>query len=372
MFNRCSGSWFGLSSLSNQLSASIALVTFRLSFSRLRVADIRATAIRATALGLFILITLPHAADNAPAPLQIKDYVLEGNKFYQNEDFEEAAGMYREAVKNNQNLPFAWFNLGNCYAQKKNYPRAIVCYRRSVEAAPQFTRPWLILGDIYFSMNAVGDAMVCYRRVVELEPDNVYAWKWRGECALKAGGTTEAMRSFDAALKLDPDQIDVYFALAECHAQIRDYEAAQGVMEDAILLSPKVTASVYFYLGYLFEQSGQYKKAVRAYEEGLLLKPRDVEMYLRIARIYRETDSDFLALLCLEGAQRSGIHDARINLERGSIFFAQERLDRAQEEYVKALALGNSRGRYGIENVSSAWWNKGEKEKAREVLELLR
>ncbi|MFC1584647.1 tetratricopeptide repeat protein [Fibrobacterota bacterium] len=320
--------------------------------------------------GLLFFLLLYHSGWSAGT--QVKDHVLEGNALYEKDDYPGAAEQYRQAIEKNKNLPFAWFNLGNCHAQGKKYHEAIVAYRRSIEEAPQFSRPWLLLGDIYYSLDAVGQAVVCFRRVVELEEDNVYAWKWLGESYLRAGDATEAMRCFDAALKLDPDQIDVYFALAETHAGIRDYESAQDILKEAILLSPHAKEDVYFYLGYIYELAGDRTRSVRAYEEGLVVNPGRKDMYMRIARIQQEAGSDFLALLTLEIAVESGIKDAAVHLERGLIFFKQERLERALEEFNLAWQLGSPRGRHGMENISAAYWNRGEKDKANEVLEQMR
>ncbi len=323
---------------------------------------------------LFSAISLlPAKEPNPPTPPMpvVKDWVLEGNKFYEKGKYGSASKLYRKAIKAGQNLPFAWFNLGNCFAQKEIYHMAIVAYKRSIEEAPQFDRPWLILGDIFFTLESYGNAIVCYKRAAELDPDNGYAWKWLGEACLRAGGVTEAMKSFDASLKLDPDQTDVYFALAEAYAIIRDYDNAQDVLKEAILLSPEIDAQVYFYLGHLYEQSNQKKKAIRSYEEGLALAPNRTDMVFRIVRIYQESDSDFLALLTLENAISTGNKDANLQLERGLIFFKQKRLEPAFEAFLAAYKLGSIRGRDGLENTSAAYWNQGEKEKAREVLQVI-
>lgn len=316
-----------------------------------------------------ILILLFSVSSMLSGQTVIVDYVLEGNNFYSKGKYTEAAEQYKLAIDNKQNVPFAWFNLGNCHAQKKNYHESVVAHRRSIEEAPQFIRPWLILGDIYYSMGAYGYAMVAYKRVLELERDNAYAWKWAGECALRGGHATEAMKNFDQALKLDPDQIDIYFALSETYAGIRDFEGAQDVLKDAILLSPEVDENVYFYLGYLYESSALKQKAIAAYEEGLAINPGRIEIYFRIAQIYRETDSDYLALLILEQAVNAGLDTPEIRLERALLFFDQDRLDKALEEFKIARNMGSPRGRTGMQNVANAWWNKGEKEKSKEIME---
>jgi tetratricopeptide (TPR) repeat protein len=310
-------------------------------------------------------------ADSARAA---KDPLALGNKLYEKGDYAAAADQYRQiALKGtiSINRAFAWFNLGNCHVQTKAYNKAIVAYRRSLEEAPAFTRAWLTLGDVYAYLGAVGDAVPCYKRTLEIDGPNLRAYQMLGELALQAGDVPEALQDFEAALKLDPDQADIYLAMAEANARIRDYEAAEKVMEDALLIIPLPSADMYFYLGQLYELGGNDRKAVRAYEDGLVLDPKRSEYYMRIAALHEKKGDDFLALLALENAVKAGVKKPEIRLKRGALFFAQGRYDRALEEFKAAYALGSLQGRSGIENVAAVYFNKGDKKKAGEVLSLL-
>ncbi len=303
------------------------------------------------------------------AKQKLIDYVLQGNKLYEAGKVPEAVASYKQAIKKGQNLSFAWFNLGNCYAKKGRYPKAIAAYKRSIEEAPEFVRPWLVLGDIYTIYESTGEAIKCYKRAIELDPENSYALKWLGENALKAGDATEAMRAFEGALNIDPDRVEAYFALAEAYGKIRDYSSAIDILKKAILLSSEVSDHVYNYLGYLYEENGEKRKAIRAYEEGLFYNSKNVSMIMKIARLQQEEGSDYLALLTLASAIKTGIKDPAIYLESGSLFFKQERYEKALAAFSKAYQYGSPLGRSGMENVSAAYWNKGEKEKSKSILE---
>lgn len=304
----------------------------------------------------------------------LKDPLALGNKLYEKGDYAAAADQYRQVAlkgKVSINRAFAWFNLGNCHVQTKAYNKAIVAYRRSLEEAPTFTRAWLTLGDVYAFLGAVGDAFPCYRRALEIDGPNLRAYQMLGELALQAGDVPEALQNFDAALKIDPDQADIYLAMAEANARIRDYDAAEKVMEDALLIIPLPGAPLYFYLGQLYELGGNDRKAVRAYEDGLVLDPKRAEYYMRIAALHEKKGDDFLALLTLENAVKAGVKKPEIRLKRGALFFAQGRYDRALEEFQAAYGLGSLQGRSGIENVAAVYFNKGDKKKSAEVLSVL-
>jgi tetratricopeptide (TPR) repeat protein len=159
--------------------------------------------------------------------------------------------------------------------------------------------------------------------------------------------------------------------MAEANARIRDYQTAEKVMEEALLIIPLPNASMYFYLGQLYELGGNERKAVRAYEEGLVLDPKRTEYYLRIASLHERKGDDFLALLALENAIKAGIKKPEIRLKRGSLFFEQGRYDRALEEFQAAYASGSHQGRSGVENVAAVYYNKGDRKKADQVMATL-
>jgi tetratricopeptide (TPR) repeat protein len=290
-----------------------------------------------------------------------------GNAFYDKGEWARAAEQYRAVARDTASSlrrAYGWFNLGNCHVQTGSYQRAIIAYRRAVEEAPTFSRGYQLLGDVYFAVGAIGEATAAYTRLLELEETSVRARQMLGECALKGGDIAGALRNFEAALKLEPDLPAVYLAMAEGNARLRDYKAAQKLLEEALVRLPKPSAEGYFYLGMLYELDENPRRAVRAYEEGLLLSPKRADYYARIAGIHEKAGDDFLALLILEQAVDAGLDRPDFRLRRGGIFFRQGRYERALEEYRRALALGSPQGRTGIENVAAAWFNAGKKKEA--------
>ncbi len=310
----------------------------------------------------------PSASQAAAAP---QNSLSNGNALYEKGDYAAAADQYRLAAMKSKTVidkAFAWFNLGNCHVQTKAYNKAVVAYRRSIEESPLFTRAWSVLGEVYYTMGAVGDAVPCFRRVLEIDGPNMRAYQMLGELALQGGDVAEALQNFEASLKLDPDQADIYLAMAEAYTRIRDYASAIKVMDDALLILPNPPAEAYFYLGQLHELNGNDRKAVRAYEEGLLIDPKRVDYYMRIAGIHEHDGDEFLSLLTLEQAMRAGIKRPEIRVKRGLIFFSQARYDRALEEFRAAYALGSNQGRSGIENVAAVYFNKGDRKKSEAIL----
>ncbi len=293
-----------------------------------------------------------------------KDPLTLGNALYDKGDYSAAAAQYLKATRNAHGLQssFAWFNLGNCQVQVHAYPKAIVAYRRSLEEAPNFSRAYQVLGDVYYTLDAIPEAVVAYTHLEHLEETSFHARQMLGECALRVDDVTDALRYFDAAAQIDPEVPDLYMSMAEADASIRDYPAAEKVLDEALVRMERPTADAYFYLGQIYELDSNTVKAVRAYEEGLLLAPKRADYYLRIAEIHQHEGEDFLALLALEDGIRAGVDQADFHLRRGLIYFGQRRYDHALEEFLAAYRLGDGRGKTGIKNVVAAYFNAGDKD----------
>lgn len=308
---------------------------------------------------------------NAPKP----DPLLLGNQSYEKGDYQAAAEHYRQAAREGRNAlqrAFAWFNLGNCHVQLKANHKAIVAYRRSIEVAPTFSRAWSLLGDLYWIQGSIGDAIAAWHRVLENEGQDFHAHQMLGEAALKGGDVTTALRHFDAAQKIEPEIADIYLAQADALAQIRDYEAAQKLMEQALLRLAKPPADAFFYLGELYELSGETRRAIRTYEEGLSYNPKRKNYWFRVANLHERNGDDFLSLLTMEQAIQAGLNDSELHIRRGVIFFRQQRYEKALDEYRKALSLGSPQGRRGMENVAAAYSNTGNKKKSEEIQNAIR
>ena len=108
----------------------------------------------------------------------IKDWVLEGNKFYNEGNYIEAAAQYKLAIENKQNIPFAWYNLGNCYAQQKKYNEAIVLFKLNAEHFPNeryIGNLWENLGEAYFLNNQKELAKTNFEKAIALkDAENCY------------------------------------------------------------------------------------------------------------------------------------------------------------------------------------------------------
>lgn len=299
------------------------------------------------------------------------NYFILGNEAYDNGEFKFAIKYYRAAIKNGQSEPFAWFNLGNTLVQLNKHHLAMVAFLRSSELAPEFVRPWAMLGDLYFVHDEMGMAIACYKRALDMGEDTEHIHYALGESYLKAGENTESLFHFEWVLKENPDRIDIYYAMVEVYERLEDYDQAQKVLENAIIMSPAAGSDVYYYLSHLYLKGEKNKQAIRTMEDALSLSPGDINVRRHLADLFVQEDSPYMAIFTLEQGMDIKA-DKYLALDLAQIFFHQERYDEALKYYQQAWKLGNFSGRVGMENVGNVYFNADQKDKAQVVYDMIK
>lgn len=314
-------------------------------------------------------------AASAFAQMQVREtqsmdsWFVAANEAYARGDFKEAARLYRLSIQNGQREVFAWFNLGNALVQLDRPALAMVAYRRCLELAPGFARAWVQLGDLLFLGGEPAEAAGAYVRALELGGvDESHVRAALGEIALGAGAWTDAQFQFERALASDPDRPELWFALAESHAGLLDWEAAVETLRSSMRRSPSAGAESWFRLALLHEKRGDRKEMRRALEEGLALSPGNSAFRRYLARSWNEDGSPWMAVFVLEEGLGRSDGDSDLRLELANLLFEQKRYDEALRHYSILAKRGDPLGRTGVENVAGTYWNMGDTLRAKEIL----
>ncbi len=121
--------------------------------------------------------------------------------------FEEAEGLYQQALEQDPYMAIAYTNLGN------------ICFRRQDDES----------------------AEKLYRRALEIEPRQSEAHYNLGYVMLERGDPGAAVPFFQAAIAADPGFADAYFNLAMAYEHIGNVEQARPCWKRYVELEPKGT-----------------------------------------------------------------------------------------------------------------------------------
>lgn len=100
--------------------------------------------------------------------------VLEGNKLYSEEKFDEAFLKYRDAAIENPELPAIHYNMANSLYKKKNYDESINAYEKALTTDEIMAQAntYYNLGNVMYRQNKLMEAIQYYQKALKLNPDD--------------------------------------------------------------------------------------------------------------------------------------------------------------------------------------------------------
>ncbi|KAI3781977.1 hypothetical protein L2E82_12005 [Cichorium intybus] len=205
---------------------------------------------------------------------ELKD---EGNKLFQNKDYEGAILKYQKALKllpgNHLDVSYLHSNIAACYMQMgiTDFPRAIHECNLALEVTPKYTKALLKRARCYEALNRLDLALRDVNMVLVLEPNNLMAMeiidrvKSRMEpndsMAMENIDKVEVIRErkdqkskedIDSIQSLEPLKEKVHKKkkkspkldrIDEKKHELKDLESDEKKMEDKIVVEEKITAS---------------------------------------------------------------------------------------------------------------------------------
>jgi len=120
---------------------------------------------------------------------------------YQNERYEEAAGLINRAIEIQPGIPDFHNNLGLVFHALGEMERAAECYRQAIRRNANYVQAWNNLGLTLEADGRPAEAIPCYERAIALQPDFAQA-HWNLSLVLLATGDfTRGWREYEWRLK---------------------------------------------------------------------------------------------------------------------------------------------------------------------------
>jgi len=125
---------------------------------------------------LLILLCLPMIGFGQTA----HDYCLQGNDYYDDEEYELAMDNYNRAISIDPDYPYAYSLRGDVYNDLKNYDYAIADYTRAIQIDPEYIFAYLSRGHIYSDLKLYKAAITDFTIAVEIDPEYNSSYMYRG------------------------------------------------------------------------------------------------------------------------------------------------------------------------------------------------
>ncbi|MGD1714278.1 tetratricopeptide repeat-containing sulfotransferase family protein [Dapis sp. BLCC M172] len=215
------------------------------------------------------------------------NYYELGEKFREQQKWEEAVTNYRQAIKLNPTFSWSYYKLGQALTQLQNWEETITAYQQAIKLNPDFPWSYHHLGNALLQLEKWEEAVNTYQNFLQLNSDNCWAYHKLGEALFKLGEFDQAILSYQKAIKLNPEIKGTHQKLADILFQTGKLEAAETAYRQAIKLNPEV---VWYRqcLGDVLLKQKRLDEAIATYLEVAQITPNLTWMHLQLGDAFAQ------------------------------------------------------------------------------------
>ena len=267
------------------------------------------------------------------------DFTL-GNVFFQREQLDDAATMYRRTVEKFPKFRRAWKNLGMIHVRKSEFPQAIEALQKVVELGGEDSVTFGLLGYCYGNTDNPLGAESAYRHAILLDP-KTKDWKLGlARAFFKQGRYPDAITLTGDLIAQNPEAVDLW--MLQANAYLGSNQAMKAAQNYEIVdRLGKPTIETLNMCGDIYVNEGLYADAVRCYSRAMEMTPRGpAERGIRACRVLIARQANEESESLISAMERIYGNDLSAN-ERKDLLKLRSRLAVAKgagEEEAKVLA----------------------------------
>jgi tetratricopeptide (TPR) repeat protein len=257
---------------------------------------------------------------------------------YQSGNFQEAEGLYREALRQDPGNADLWCMVGIVCRAAGQIDAAIAGYREALRLRPGFLEAQNNLANALVIWGKPEEAVPIYQQVLHLRPDYTQAHNNLGAALRNLGRLEEAAACYRQALRLHPTYADAYNNLGDVLDKLGRPKEAAPCYREALRLRPTFPEA-HTNLGVVLVKLGKIDEAIAHHRQALGLRPDYPEAHSNLGNALLAQEKLEEAAACYERAVqlRPDFPEAFANL--GIVLAQQRKLDEAIASYQRALRL---------------------------------
>lgn len=254
--------------------------------------------------------------------------MLQGEMYFENNKFMDAANAYTEVINFDATSAFAYYSRGQCYellnltdslkmsssTVMKDYSKAIELYPDLIQAGmslarfqnknmlfresinsyskiltrnPKHVESAFNIGLTYYNLQELDSALFYASKVINLNPEYQKGYKLRGDVYFEQNNYVKALNCYSKAISLVPRQYDYYENRGSVHYIMNNIDLA---IDDFLSAYKINNMSIYALnkLGDCYYNKKEYSEAIPWYMKAIKIQPKDKVAYFGLGASYNK------------------------------------------------------------------------------------
>ncbi len=279
-------------------------------------------------------------------------------------DIEGAAAKFREVLKKNPDFIPAQINLSRASALQGKSADAEQLLASLLDKTPTSEPALTMLASQYAQTNRLPQAIALVEKAHNAAPANTRLTASLGELYLRANNPAEALSMVNREKEL-ANSVDLLNVKAAAQVALDQKDQARDTYQQVLKLDP-AALPVRRALGSLLLQAGDYEHARNLIKEGLVISPRNYQLYQDYVMVDLRSGGIDTAIATAKQLQQQDRDFQPARALVGDVYLSANRLDDAVRAYQEALAATPSE--MMVNRLTGALMRSGQREAAIKVL----
>ena len=197
------------------------------------------------------------------------NYLSQGIRAFQNEEYDKSIGFFTKAIEENPSLAHAyyWRAAVSYYHQPNKMKVALEDVTKSIsffgkKEKEMKARAFRLRGSIYEYLNNGQNALEDYNKAILLYPKKADGYIDRGLFYLENGEALKALADFEIAKKTEPANEKALLGIGRAYHQLAQFDRAEKVFNELVLLDAN-NAKAFYYRGINAYELKKQEDAIR-------------------------------------------------------------------------------------------------------------
>lgn len=298
---------------------------------------------------ILIIVSLLVVAPLFTVQIAARVYLMQGDRFFEQEQIKEAIAAYTTALRFQSNFATVYLRLGKALQENQQFSEALIAYNKAFLINPDLN----VEPELAFDLNHLGvalskkgylsEAIIAYQKAIQVHPLAIESHNKLGEALAKQKRWEEASQAFNEIIQIEPKNSQAYINLGNALFQQEKWDEARSAYEKALLLQP-LNVSVLHNLAQILVKQGKLYTAENIYLQALTLDPNQGDLYNGLGEVLYEQKKVSEAITAYQQALRLSPNNAEIYKNFCYARHTQQQYEEALRLCRQAMALNPGEG----------------------------